>query len=85
MLALSHQYLGDDKTSLSYLDKLQKIDAKNPFFYDVQGEIFIIQGDIDKARKMWKKVLELDPNYSAVQNNTKLYEQLQAIDCNANE
>ena len=85
LLALSHQYLGDDKTSLSYLDKLQKIDAKNPFFYDVQGEIFIIQGDIDKARKMWKKVLELDPNYSAVQNNTKLYEQLQAIDCNANE
>lgn len=36
---------------------------ENPNFYDSKGEILLMQDRNDEALEMWKKVLELDPNF----------------------
>lgn len=45
-------------------------DLNNPNFYDSKGEIYLMEGKTDKAREMWDKVLQLNPQ--AAEGNSKL-------------
>lgn len=45
-------------------------DLNNPNFYDSKGEIYLMEGKTDKAREMWNKVLQLNPQ--AIESNSKL-------------
>lgn len=81
LLAVSYQNLGDNKMSQQYMDQLYNLDSKDPYVYDVQGEIYLIKGDINKARKMWEKVLDLEPNYldKIAPESSVLHDKLQAL------
>ena len=43
--------------------------------YDSKGEILLMKGDEQEAMKMWKKVLELDPDYLET-HDSDFYKQL---------
>lgn len=84
LLAVSYQNLGDNKMSQQYMDQLYNLDSKDPYVYDVQGEIYLIKGDINKARKMWEKVQQLDPSYlnKIAPETSVLFEKLQSLGYN---
>ena len=44
-------------------------------FYDTKGELLLVKGDTRKALKMWRKVLELDPDFLKT-HNSDLYKLL---------
>lgn len=46
-----------------YIDKAIALLPDNANFYDSKGEIFLLQGRNDEALEMWRKVLELKPNF----------------------
>lgn len=45
------------------IDKAISLVPENANFYDSKGEILLMQGKNDEALKMWKKVMELNPQY----------------------
>lgn len=42
--------------------------AKDPVIYDHLGDVYEKLGDMDKAREMWEKSLELDPENKEIRN-----------------
>lgn len=48
--------------SLNYIDKAIELCPTNPNYYDSKGEIYLKYDNIDEAIKMWKKVIEIDPD-----------------------
>lgn len=53
----------DFTNAMKYIDKALLLDPSVPNFYDSKGEILLMQGRNDEALTMWKKVLELNPNF----------------------
>lgn len=49
--------------ALSAIDKAISLDPTESDNYDTKGEIYLKQGDEKKAFEMWKKVLELNPDF----------------------
>ena len=61
----SYLYAGAKKYSKA-IEMINKAIALMPTeanFYDSKGEILLMQGKDQEALDMWKKVLELDPNF----------------------
>lgn len=62
---LANMYVGLKKfnESLKAIDKAIALMPDNAGYYDTKGEIFLMQGNNQEALRMWKKVLELSPNF----------------------
>ncbi len=69
--AYEYAYEGNFEAALATIDKAIKLCPESPDYYDSKGEILFNKGDKDGAKKMWDKVISLDPNYS--ENKTALY------------
>lgn len=55
--------LGDFSNALQSVDKTITMFPEDPDFYDTKGEILLMQGKNEEALAMWKKVLELNPDF----------------------
>ena len=58
---------------------MYSISPNNPYVYETEGEILLIEGKLDKAKEMWQRVLKIDPNYLNSHKST-LFEKLKDID-----
>ena len=78
LLSLANIYLKNKKESQLYLKTMYIISPNNPYVYETEGECFLIEGKIDKAKAMWQKVLKTDPDYLNSHTST-LYEKLKDV------
>lgn len=62
-LACSSAGAGKFNEALETIDKAIALMPDNADLYDSKGEIFLMQGKTQEALEMWKKVLELNPNF----------------------
>lgn len=77
----AYKYAGKGDFNNAYLliNKAIALDPKDANYYDSKGEFYLMQGRIDDALAMWRKVLELDPKFLAKNNgHTNLYDGLVA-------
>ena len=73
-LALLYTTTQEYDKALESIDKAIALTPDDPECYDSRGEILLKKGDEKGALKMWKKVLELDPDYlSRNKEGTELY------------
>ena len=71
--ALSERY--DD--ALETIEKAIALMPEEANYYDTRGEMLLLKGDERGALEMWRKALELDPDFlSRHEGSTPLYEQL---------
>ena len=64
----------DYPKAIEYLDKTIAVMPEEANNYDTKGEILLKMGDESGALEMWKKVLELDPDFlSRFKDGTDLY------------
>lgn len=67
--ALSYMYANgtgvpcDFSKAMRYIDEAIIISPQNANFYDSKGEILLMQGKHEEAFAVWKKVLELNPEF----------------------
>lgn len=64
--------------AIIFINEALTIQPENANLYDSKGEILLMSGDVDGAVEMWKRVIEIEPDYS--QENTELYKQLKTMD-----
>ena len=62
-LSLLYSTTGQYDKALEAIDKAIALTPDDADAYDSKGEILLKKGDTKGALKMWKKVLELDPDY----------------------
>ena len=63
--------------ALETIDKAIELMPKEANYYDSKGEILLMKGDEQEAVKMWKKILELDPDFlKKYEGGTDFYKQL---------
>ena len=63
--------------ALESIDRAISLRPQNANYYDSKGEILMMKGDEQGALEMWKKVLELDPDFlSKYEGGTDLYKKL---------
>lgn len=62
-IAYEHAIKSDFEKAHHIIDDAISLVPTYADFYDSKGEFFLMQGHNDKALAMWKKVLELDPNF----------------------
>lgn len=71
---------GNFYKAIESIDKAIQILPSDPNFYDSKGEILLMQGDVNGALEMWKKVLELDADFEKhmeeIGSASELYRQL---------
>lgn len=53
----------DYRSALATIDAAIAARPDEPNYYDSKGEILLMKGDAKGALKMWRKVLELDPDF----------------------
>ena len=64
MMALSKYAPDNDyENAIGAIDKAIEILPSEANLYDTKGEIFLMQGKKQEALQMWKKVLELSPDF----------------------
>ena len=71
--ALAHQKQYDE--ALRIIERSISLQSNNPIFYDSKGEILYMKGDKNEAIAMWRKVLELEPDFPQ-KANSQLYKLL---------
>ena len=77
--SLAYFYAGqeDFAKALETIDKAIELMPKEANYYDSKGEILLMKGDEQEAVKMWKKILELDPDFlKKYEGGTDFYKQL---------
>lgn len=68
---------GNFKKAIELIDQAIKDVPNEANYYDSKGEILLMSGDEKGAITMWKKVMELDPDFLNKHNgSTPLYKQL---------
>ena len=73
-LTLLYIDIQDYDKALESIDEAIKLKPGNADCYDTRGEILLKQGDTKGALKMWKKVMEINPDYlSDYKEGTALY------------
>jgi len=76
-LAYFYYYLNDYAKALSFIEKAIALMPKEAIYYDTKGKILLMTGDEQGALDMWRKVLELDPEFlSKYPDGTELYNKL---------
>lgn len=79
---LSYAYAYNKKfpQALSTIEKAIALMPNEPNYYDSKGEILLMSGDEQGALTMWRKVLELDPEFlmhlEENESESELYKQL---------
>lgn len=63
MKAYKYANASDFDNAYSFINKAISMFPDHANFYDSKGEILLMQGKNYEALKMWKKVLELSPNF----------------------
>ncbi len=64
----------EPKKALKYLNKAIEEHPEKPQFYAAKGQIYDETGDLEKAKKFYKKALEIDPkNFTAAYNLGVIY------------
>lgn len=63
LLAYNYATLREYNKALKTINKAISIQPNNAEYYDSKGEILLMQGKEDEAFAMWKKVLEIDPEF----------------------
>lgn len=60
-----YSHMGNNrlKEAMEFIDKAISLDPIGPY-YDTKGEIFLLQGKEKEALKMWKKILEIYPDFN---------------------
>ena len=61
--AFTFMHHNDFHEALEAIDKAIELTPTDPNCYDSKGEILYNSGDVVSAKKMWDKVLELNPRY----------------------
>lgn len=61
--ALEYAKKSDFANAYKYVEFAISLQSNNANFYDTKGEILLMQGKSEEALAMWKKVLELKPNF----------------------
>lgn len=61
--AYEYSYNMEYVRALQTIEKAISLFPSHANYYDSKGEILLMQGRNDEALSMWKKVLELDPNF----------------------
>ena len=75
--AYSYARTNDYDMALETIDKAISLQPNDANYYDSKGEILLMSGDEQGALEMWRKVLELEPDFLSKHNgSTPLYEQL---------
>ena len=73
-LTLLYIATGDYDKALDSIDEAIKLQPGDADCYDTRGEILLKKGDTKGALKMWKKVMEINPDYlSDYKEGTELY------------
>jgi len=67
--ALIDIYNDDHKAAQLKLDALAEEEKKTSLFYDVQGVIYLEQGELDKGIAMFDKAIEIDNNFTVAYHN----------------
>lgn len=62
-MAYVYAKLDRKERSLEMIDKAIDLMPTEANFYDTKGEILLMQGKTEEALEMWKKVLELNPDF----------------------
>ena len=76
-LALLYASLKLYSKTIASINKAIAIMPENAKFYDIKGEILLINDDDQGAVAMWRKVIELDPDFLSKYNGeTELHRQL---------
>lgn len=79
-MAYSFARGGHFAKALETIDKAISIQQDNAEYYDSKGEILLMMGDEKGALEMWRKVMEVDPDFlSKHDGTTALYEQLKEL------
>ena len=75
--ALAYEYAraGDHDRALETIDRAINLQPREANYYDSKGEILLLQGDQRGAKRMWKKVLRMDPDFLS-NYDSELYKQL---------
>jgi len=72
-LSMLYSTTGQYDKALEAIDKAIAMTPDDADAYDSRGEILLKKGDTEGALQMWKKVLEMDPEYlSKNQGGTNL-------------
>ena len=75
--AYKHAKAKDYDQAIQTIDKAISLEPDEPNYYDSKGEILLMKGDEKGALEMWKKVMELDPDFLLkYDGSTELYRQL---------
>lgn len=59
----------DFKKAVEYLEKAISMDSSKPEPYNLLGVIYEMEGEMDKARKMYRAALAIDPSYKPADEN----------------
>lgn len=62
-LATTYRKLGDFEMAKNSLNSSIAIDGSNPITYYNYGNLLVDAGEVDEAKKMYEKALELDPEF----------------------
>ena len=74
-LAYTFVYRNNYDEALQAIDRALELMPDEPNFYDSKGEILLLKGDKKGAKKMWKEVINLDPDFPT-KHETVLYRKL---------
>ena len=75
MLAYCLAYQKKYDEALEVIDSAIKKQPQDANLYDSKGEFYLMKGDKKNARKMWKQVITLDPDFPQ-KHETVLYQKL---------
>ena len=76
-LAYVYAHTQDYAKALDTIDRVIALMPEEANFYDSKGEILLMKGDEQEALKMWRKVLEVDPDFlQKYEGGTDFYKQL---------
>ena len=75
--AYEYAKAGDYDKAIESIDRAISLMPEEANLYDSKGEILLMKGDEQEAVKMWRKVLELEPEFlSKHHGETELHRQL---------
>ena len=76
--AYEYAQKGDYYNAMMTINKAIETVPDEANYYDSKGEFYIMQGRLNRALMMWKKVIELNPDFlqDKKDRSTPLYEQL---------
>lgn len=75
--AYKYANAGDFNAAHQTIDKAIALRPQTANYLDSKGEFYLMEGKIDKALSMWKKVVKLDPDFlSKLRSGSALYDGL---------